>query len=271
MSQDCPYLIPSETSAIYQLLVTASTACVGIDKPIKLPVINRNDFDNTCGSTIGSGGSGTVYKVKGLNRVYKTIPSDCFANGDEIRISKIAFECGVAPTFHGAFLVQQDKDEFVAIEMDKAGKSLRKIMHKLEVIRETQEVFPKKAQTHTERKSQMPFEDAAKEIYGSEEVFYFKLFSLIKRLAEHNIAYSDTNVGNIMPNYSIKKGLKAGKDLQLIDFGDAVLMENIESAATALKTALYNRTYLNAFSDLPGLSEESQKLIAWFSDPSGDK
>lgn len=101
-------------------------------------------------------------------------------------------------------------------------------------------------------------EETLDKIYPSQEFFYYSLFNNIKILAENNISYRDSHVGNIMPNYSTEK------DLQLIDFDGAKIVQDTKTAAIEAMGSAYNRILFNNFKKLPGLSNRSAELIRWF-------
>jgi len=90
------------------------------------------------------------------------------------------------------------------------------------------------------------------------EDFYFELFSRIKTLAQANISYGDTHVGNILPNPKTDKGV------QLIDFDGAnEHKEERDAAAKSLESA-YTMVHFREFVQLTELSTESQALIQYF-------
>jgi hypothetical protein len=273
-----------------------NTENVGKVNPITLQVVNILTIKETIGEKITRGNYGTIYRVNDSSppRVYKIIPQDQFADGNEIRISKIAADIGVAPSFHRAFLVRQNVKNYVVIEMDYADKSLGKLMEDLaedahiddnresmvakdNALSSEEKAFQEmrrkfKAQMDSEsgltvteiiHKKRLSLEEAVEKIYENPEVFYNELFSKIKTLAENNIAYSDSHVGNIMPNHNTEKGL------QLIDFDAATLMTDARAATVKSMQSAYNRVHFNKFKELPGLSDNSKKLIQWFTNQSG--
>lgn len=222
MSTKCQNIFLSESSIAYQRLAEAHTEQVGKANPIDLPLINVVKINDTFGEKITNGNIATIYKVNGCSspRVYKAIPQDRFANGDEIRISKTASDIGVAPTFYSAFLVEQSSTNFVVIEMDDGGKSLGKLMEDLAENSEVQEEEEVVVEAHplTEKekafqamlkkiraevaskystvevteipqKKRLPLEEAIDKLYPKREQFYNELFKKIKVLAEHNISW----------------------------------------------------------------------------------
>jgi predicted Ser/Thr protein kinase len=270
--------------SIFPLSSELPTQKVGSKYSIDLPIIDIARIGRTIGKKIAQGGFGGIYKVNGSmpQRVYKIIGLDQFANGNEIRIAKIAAELGVAPAFYGACVVKQGADQFVFMEMDFAGKSLFRWMEDL-----AQEADVTKAALVEESSSQKAREAAMKELmerkddsgmgytvvaveqtpslsmeaavdklYPSREAFFFQLFSTLKQLAEKNIAYMDTNCGNLIPNQE--------KELQLIDFDSAKFLDSPEEAADYLLRGMYNDMHFKDFRALSDLSDESRELIRWF-------
>lgn len=126
--------ILSENSVIFSHLSETTIKSAGKFNPIDLPSLDIRIIGGTIGAKITNGitngNIGTIYKVNDCfpSRVYKAISLDRFENGDEIRITKIAGELGVAPAFYGAVLAQQNTKTFVVIEMDDSGQSLGKLM-----------------------------------------------------------------------------------------------------------------------------------------------
>ena len=261
-------------------------ACAGKVNPIELRLIDIDQINQTIGEKIAYGDCGTIYKVNDCNppRVYKVIPQDRFANGDEIRISKIAGDKGIAPTFHDAFVVNQHEKKFVVIEMDDAGLSVGKWMEKLaektetdiktvdvekkvlsdkekaiqEMLKKVDEKYNNYTFTEIVRNKRLSLEETLNKLYPKKEVFYFELFKKIKLLAENNIAYGDSHTGNIMPN------LNTDKELQLIDFDAAALVSDPQTAKLKSISSAYNQVHFNQFRQLPELSDESKQLIQWF-------
>lgn len=281
---------PSENSIVYkQLINEKNKELVGSDNPIILPLLNYEIIKHTIGEKITEGNTGSIHRVKNCtSRVYKVIAQDEFVDGDEIRISKIASDKGVAPTFYSAFLVDQGSENVVVIEMDDAGKSLGKLMeyfadntvvedtdeNKIEkgsltefekYIREIQSQMKEKMQSEMDdftitpivQKKKLSMDETIDKIYKSQEIFYYALFNKIKILAENKIAYTDTHVGNIMPNYDNEKGL------QIIDFGGAAVMNDIKSAACKSIFSFYTMPLYIEFDKL-SKSSESKNLIDWF-------
>ena len=107
----------SEKSIVYPSLIEAKTEFAGKVNRVNLPSITLDKIKNTIGEKITNGDNGTIYKVNGSSsdRVYKVIPLDQFANGNEIIISKIASDIAVAPTFYSAFLANQISKKYVVI------------------------------------------------------------------------------------------------------------------------------------------------------------
>ncbi|NGX38355.1 MAG: hypothetical protein K1000chlam2_01528 [Chlamydiae bacterium] len=265
-----------QTNPIYHL--ANKTIEVGEKNPITLPLVDMDKIAHTFGKKLATGNTATIYSVKNCtpSRVYKVIALREFESGNEVRISKIAADIGIAPAYHNAFVVKQDSKKFVVIEMDNAGESLGKWMKKLatksepipeqnssSLSKEMQAFLSKmKAEnpiTVTEiTENKLTLEEVLPKLYNKPEDFYFELFSKIKILAEHFIAYGDTHVGNIMPQHGTDKGM------QLIDFGSGDIMKDSESAAFKAMSSLYNQVLLNKFEELPNLSKESLGLIKWF-------
>jgi hypothetical protein len=301
MTTKCQNNFLSEKSIVFQRLTDENVESVGTLHPIDLPAISIERIRETIGKEIATGNYGTVYKVNDSSppRVYKIIPQEDFEDGDEIRISKIASDIGVAPTFYSAFLVKELAEEtpvnHVVIEMDEAGKSLGKWLEDLAgeeeeiqtknentVVEEKpltakEKAFKEKlAQIKAEKSKSMrfsvatlrpqkktiQFEEAIDKFYPRRELFYFELFNRIKTLAEHNIAYCDTHKGNIMLNQDSKKGL------QLIDFDEATFKPDTKSAIRT-SHGPYNQAHFKNFKQLTPLSEESKNLIQWFTDQLG--
>jgi hypothetical protein len=269
--------------SIFPLSSELPTEVVGNKNPIALPLVKIADIGRTIGKKIGQGSCVGVYMVNNSRpqRVYKVISLDRFANGDEIRIAKIASDARVSPAFYGACLVQQGTDKFVFMEMDHAGKSLFRWMEDLAL-----EADVGKASLIEDSSSQMAKERALKELaemkddgsafkvvaveetpsismeeavdklYKSREDFFFDLFSAIKKLAENNIAYKDTNCGNLIPN--------VGDGFKLIDFDSAEFVGSSEEAAVKSVQSMYNQQHFTDFCALKDLSLKSRELIRWF-------
>lgn len=262
---------------------------VGQKNIITLPLVGDEIF-KTIGEKIAEGDYTAVYRLKGSfpPRVYKIIHCNRFRNGNEIRFLEIAARAGVAPTFHRAFVAKykaatHERDQYVFIEMDEAGQSWDKWREKLAEERRSQgnqeegamsaelraarELIEKiEAQLDAERDSFAPnvmrkrisSKKAIEKLFGSQEAFYYELFSKLKTLAENNIVYDDAHEGNIVIDGKKKK-------LLLIDFGKAEKVANVSLAASQMMQSVYNRFYYNHFSSLPNLSAESKELIKWFS------
>lgn len=275
----------SQVSApsIFPLSSPLATESVGRKNPIDLPLIQIATIGQTFGKKITQGQFGGIYRVNGSapQRIYKIIPLEQFANGDEIRVAKVAAEVGIAPSFYGACLVQQQEDQFVLMEMDYAGKSLFRWMEDLALepdlskavlIEESssQKAREKAMKELSEKKDDgsgfivvaheqtetVSMEAAVDKLYKSREEFFFGLFSAIKRLAENKIVYLDTNCGNLIPDVGI--GLK------LIDFDSAFLVGSPTEAVGKMMQGMYNQIHFNDFCGLKDLSAKSKELIKWF-------
>jgi hypothetical protein len=245
---------------------------IGKQNPIPLPDLMMSDFRPTLGEKIGRGDVGQIFKVKGSNppKVYKIIPIKNFKDGNEIRISMIAGTTGISPVFHGAFVVE---GQFIVIEMDQVGKSLNRwridlasdaasdldpiLEAEKQAFKELQEKAEDFAAVIIKQPKKLSFEAAVEKLYETEEAFYFKLFSKIKGLAERNIAFLDTNLGNIIPN------IEKGGDLMLLDFDCAQLTERTSQAAEQVLCGNYTSPLLKTFSEI-AKKPESQELISWF-------
>jgi hypothetical protein len=272
---------------------------VGKVNPIELPLVKYGDFVRNLGKQIGKGDLSDIFEAKNTKplRVYKVILKKEFENGNEIRISKIAGNIGVAPAFHRAFVVKNfyfgQNSNVVVIEMDHAGETLGKLMkdfykekNKTKKCKKNDEI---KKECNEEKKKlesilkeiqlskpdtkfppsfieiqtpkRVTLEEAINKMYkGKKEIFYYELFKKIKKLAENKISYGDTHVGNIIPNYN------AEKDFQLIDFDGAKLVKNIEKAAQETLESCYVFTHFKDFKELKNLSKKSKDLIKWFND-----
>lgn len=269
--------------SIFPLSSGLAKESVGKKNPIDLPLIQIAAIGQTFGRKIAQGQYGGIYRVNGSTpqRVYKIIRLDQFANGDEIRVAKVAADIGIAPHFYGACLVQQQGDSFVLMEMDCTGKSLFRWMEdlalepdlsKAALIEESssqrardkamKELSEKKgdgsgfivvAQDQTESVS---MEAAVDKLYKSREEFFFGLFSALKKLAENKIVYTDTNCGNIIPD--------AENGLKLIDFDSAFQVGSPVEAVGKMMQAMYNQMHFKDFCGLKDLSAKSQELIKWF-------
>lgn len=274
----------AHNSILHSQLQGAPTQSVGKIHPIDIPCVTINEIGETIGEKITRGDYGTIYEVDGAfpPRIYKIIPLDVFNNGDEIRISKIAGDRMLAPTFYSACLVTQNSSSFVLFEMDNAGRSLGKWMEALAAEPEKEVATPEpdlteeekarnemleklRAQfrtgivmTEIKKPNRLSMKEAIAKLYKSREEFYFSLFSRIKDFAACNISYSDTHCGNIMPNCGEDKGL------QLIDFDGARLKKSPEKAAQKAMESTYNLVLLQDFASQENLSSESQELITWF-------
>ena len=266
----------SEKSAIYLQLQKAPLQPAGKFHPIDLPVVSVAKIAHTLGEFITAAGYGSIYRVKNSEpkRIYKAISQTTFQSGDEIRISKIASNLGVGPTFYSACVVEQSDSNFVMLEMEDVGKTLGQWMEALaepeEVIEPTEE---EKAFQEMIKKmdaecgfSITPFKtvnridpgEAIQKLYARPEQFYFELFSNIKLLAESRISYGDTNCGNIMPNHGTEK------KMQLIDFDSAEFQDSSDMAAKKSINCAYGQFWFNSFRELSSLSIESRELISWF-------
>lgn len=256
---------------------------VGSTNPIELPLISIRAIGDLIGDPIARGQFGTVHQVKRADppRVYKILRRN-LANGDEVRISQIAAECGVAPRFHGAALVEHRDGKLVAFEMDYAGKSLYYWMEHLAENSNIEQAAVAKESLDAEKqamkqleekeesedgwcaialpvKKRIKIEAAAEMLFGSTEKFYFKLFSNIKQLAERNVGYIDVNASNLIPQRSGQE-----PDLQFVDFDEARLLSSPKDAVEYALSGIYNRGYLSDFKKTPQLSRESLDLISWF-------
>lgn len=277
------YAVLTEQSVLYNQLQSAPTQVVGKFHPIDLPTTTIDKIKKTIGDKITQGNYGAIYQVNDCapSRIYKIISEDQFRDGDEIRVSIIASNQMLGPTFYSASLIMQGSKNFVVIEMDDAGLSLGKWMEKLAgPVEEVKEMEPEltakqkaiaqmmarlQAQdsssfvvTEIKQIKKVSMEEAIEKLYPTREVFYFTLFSKIKVFAENNISYGDTHVGNIMPNQGLKKGM------QLIDFDASTIHESIDQAVKKSMASSYNAILFREFSELPNLSKESKELIAWF-------
>jgi len=249
---------------------------VGESNPIELPFLNERL--KTFGPKIAHGDVGTIYEVKASipPRVYKAIPFKSFKNGDEVRISRIAGEIGIAPTYYNAFVVEQ-RSKFVVIEMDRIDKTLGGYMEEFapqlpdEPERRQEQVIDPAVKALLDRyKSEQEYqvleviqkpnrvsiEEALERLYEKPEDFYFHLFSRIKELAERCISYGDTHVGNIIPLQN--------KTIQLIDFDGAKLMQSVDQAKADAINSTYNILHMMKYQKLPSLSQESLNIINWF-------
>ncbi|MBS0607628.1 MAG: hypothetical protein JSR57_11815 [Verrucomicrobia bacterium] len=284
------HAILTPNSVLYPQLHNAPTQPAGKFHTIELPFITIDKIGATIGKNITQGDTGSIYRVKDAipSRVYKIIALKDFKSGDEIRISKIASDLMLAPTFYSASLVKQGSSCFVVIEMDDAGLSLGKWMEKLAesepekmdldqaepdlsqeelAFREMMKKLRAEYQgsftvTEVKQPKKLSMEETIEKLYGSQEAFYFTLFSKIKTFAENNISYGDTHVGNIMPNHGDEKGM------QLIDFDCAAIFGSTDEAAKKTLSSVYTATLFKKFVELPNLSVESKELIAWFSSKS---
>ena len=279
----------SETSVISHYAMEGCVKSAGTENPVELSSIDIDAIRETIGEKITNGNFGSIYQVlvdEGVApRIYKIIPLDQFKDGNEIRISKIAADIGAAPTFYGACLVHQKSRDYVLIEMDDAGKSLGKWMEHLAEEVEPENALTEEERAHQERldairrkmealygnvitateitKKKLSREEAVAKLYENREVFYCELFSKIKLLAENHIAYTDTHVGNIMPNCGTETGL------QLIDFDGAKITTDIKSAALTSIRSNYTRILYNEFKQLSDPSENSKELLRWFTNQLG--
>lgn len=276
----------SQTSCLHQILSAAEeTELVG--NQAALPLVNVSLMVDKIGKKLAQGDVGTIYEVAGLvldpKRVFKFVPLTKVKTQDEISIAQIAGEMGIGPKVHAAFVMAQKSGKFVAIEMDRLGRSLREWMEVLEEnpnleeaakislpTLEEEEVYQEemlqKARTEAPpdspfivvrvpQKKRLDLEKTVEILYGRQEDFFFALFSKLKSLAEKNIAFLDTNFGNIIPNYEL------GKEMGLIDFDSAVFTKRVSEAAYRI---LKENPLFESFSELPDLSQESQELVHWF-------
>jgi hypothetical protein len=268
--------LQNSAPSIFPLSPALPTQLVGGQNPIALPLIQMADIARTIGERIGQGGYSDIHLVSHSQpqRVYNIIPLHQFANGDQIRIAKIASDTRVSPTFYGACLAQKGKDKFVIMEMDHAGKSLLRSMKDLDADVKTAapiaDSSPQMARLRALQKLADKVDDgsgfkvhvfrdeAIDQIYKSREDFFFELFTAIRVLAENNIAYMDSNCDNLFPS--------AGNGLKLLDFdsASAKLVGSCTEAAAESMKSLYNVGYMRDFSALPNLSPKSRELIGWF-------
>lgn len=282
-------LLNVSSPSIFPLSSALPLQPVGRKNPIEIPCVKIQEIGRTIGKQIAQGGSGSVYSVRDSQppRVYKFVPLDAFQNGDEIRICQVAAQAGIAPSFYGACLVQQRETSFVLLEMDDAGKTLSRWMEDLAIepdvdqaalIEEssTQKALDKAMKELEEKKNandesdytavlcdsieKLSMEEAIDRLYPSHETFFFELFSSYKKLAEQQIAYTDANCGNLIPN--------RGKGFQLIDFDLAFLEKSPAAAAAKTLRSASNQMHFHSFTRLKNLSEESQELIQWFREQS---
>lgn len=276
-----------DSSSVYKALAASEKSeRVGIGSQIDLPLVRINEIGALIGKKIARGDLGVIYEVQGIDskRVFKFIPVEKFQSGDEIRAAKIAGEIGVGPTIHASFVVQQNRQKFVAIEMDKLGRSLGGWMQALAIEKNLEkaaalnlptleeeealrdELMKKAAEdagssasfiaVEMPKKKRIGMEEAVEILYGTQESFYFELFSAIKALAEKNVAYLDTNCGNLIPSLD--------KRLHLIDFDCASITKRVSRAAFKVLHAIYSGSLFKEFCRLPNLSDPSKELIAWF-------
>lgn len=283
MSVHAHIALLSENSVLYSQLQEAPTQSVGQFHLIDIPCTTIAAIRDTIGEKITNGNIGSIYQVRDCSpaRIYKFIPENAFKNGDEIRIAKIASDLMLAPTFYSACFVKQSTTNFVMIEMNDAGLSLGKWTEKLaepkeEVVEAEPDLTPEEAAframmkkfreqyndgyvvTEIKQPEKLSLEETIKNLYPSQETFYFILFSKIKALAESNISYRDTHVGNIMPNIGLEIGM------QLIDFDEAAIVDSVEEAAKLSMQSAYTTILFMNFAGQPNLSKESQDLIDWF-------
>lgn len=273
----------SEKSMVYPYLEIADMESIGEINPIDLPLLSINTIKETIGKEVNEGNTAIIYQVNDClpPRIYKVISPKKFKDGNEIRMSKIAGDIHIAPTFYSAFILEQNAQKFVVVEMDDLGKSLGELMEDLaeksEVIEEVslteeEKAFQEMIKKMQERmgplsigigvdvpeKKKLSLNETINIIYKNPEDFYCDLFTKIKILAENNIAYCDGHVGNIMPNYGTEKGL------QLIDFGSAELMSDTKTAVQRVWKSSYNQVHFREFASLPNLSGKSEELFQWF-------
>jgi len=258
--------------------VIETTKIVGNINQISLPAKNVTEVGAKMGRVLAGGTHGTVYEKidSAPKRVYKKIPLPSLHNGNEITISRLAGELGVAPKIHDAFVLREEDRNFVIIEMDYAGRSINQLMDDMaEVVKPditpmvraeqemllTLDIHPKHTVIQVKTTKRPPIHDAVTMIYDNPEKFYFELFQIIKTLAEENIAYTDTHAGNIIPNHGTEGGMK------LIDFDAARLTDSVEAAKMVVMENFQNIMHLRNYSNLPDLSEKSEELIEWFGDP----
>lgn len=284
MANQFPIITPGCT---IHSLISADTPLieVGTKNSIVLPFLESSQVAATIGDRIGKGEVARIHLVKDINpeRVYRIIPMENFKNGDEIRICQIAANAGVAPAVYGSFVVGANSSQYVFIEMDLVGKSLsqqRKDLYKEKHVTAAvqQEAEPdedpslkakklalKEIQAKVEAEAaerwtaiditqpELPFKEAIKALYGSEEEYYYQLFSALQTLAKRNVAYLDTNCGNIIPT---------GKKVMLIDFDYAELASRVSEAASRILRS-FIRLDLDHFENL-ATTDESRELIHWF-------
>jgi hypothetical protein len=277
----------SDQSVIVEELRNAPLISVGKFHPIDLPHVNFDKISQTFGAKIAEGDCGSIWQVQKSSpqRVYKVIPAESLQSGDEIRVSKIAGDLGIAPTFYSASVIANQSKNYVFVEMDDAGRSLgawteelskhkevekvseeapiltekeRKMQEMLKRLRSKMEEESGFVVREVVKKNRVSIEEAVENLYGSQEAFYFQLFSKIRVLAEHQIAYTDSHVGNIMPNHRLEKGM------QLIDFDGAKITNSTREAIDLVTSSVYNQVHLKQFRALSNLSEESRELLRFF-------
>ncbi len=243
-------------------------------------IIEKNDnILERIGRKITEGGNSFIYEVENLpDRIFKIIPEKNFQNGDQIRITEIAAKLEISPRYYSSSAFSIGSKHFVVIEMERAEKTLGKIMEDLAGKEEPQDmrtqpfqedevtarIRKKIAQNSTfsaaieiKKPKRVSLEKAINHITKNQpERFYLALFNRIKQLAEAHIYYADVHVGNIIPN-TIDL-------LQLIDFDSCEFIENPQIAKIRFMSNAYFQTLLNHYKKIDQLSLESQELIGWF-------
>lgn len=278
------------SQSVLSHLSSPSSHCtqVGILNPISLPVLSIQEMAFSLGKQLTNGDQANIYSVQNSQppSIYKIMSSREVESGDAIRIARLAGELGIAPPVHSAFLIKENSDFFVATEMDKAGKSLGRWMTdlaeegdiskaaavtsdrafeaKMQAQKKIRESGEKFTIVEIPNFKKLSIEEAIQILYGRQESFYFDLFSKIKRLAEHKIAYFDCHVGNIIPN------TETSGNLQLIDFDSAEFQPSVKDAAEKVIHSAYVGTHFRRYMQLSELSDTSLTLISWFLNPQMD-
>ena len=260
-------------------------AAATIPQSTALPFVEFSEIRPTLGAKIGEGDNGIVHAVKDSAppRVYKIISGDIM-NSREARIAEIAGRVGVGPAVHRSFITEQGQRMFTFIEMDHAGKTLGTHMEEVAEAQAEAEAEPEEELTPEESarremierieaklraesrftiveievKPRATIEEAVDHLYDKAEDFYFELFSRIRTLAEANISYGDTHVGNILPNPGTDSGV------QLIDFDRSAEHESESAAAAKSLESAYTFIHFKNFRELPDLSPRSEALIQYF-------
>lgn len=264
----------TEKSVVYPLADAEKMASVGQEKPVELHVLSIEKVDKSVGERLEICSYKMFFQVRGCTpaRIYKFIPISALKSGDEVRISQIAGVIGAAPAFYSAFVVQLER-EYVVIEMDDAGKCMGQYLEDFAEPEEPQvpekpslaamlqsEAKKSKYKTvATHNRREVSLEVGIGKLFDTQEQFYFELFSKIRLLADHKIAYHDAHLGNIMHVLGQKRVL-------LIDFDDAVFMESPNAARMdSIRDSAYVQALWLEFAKLPNKSEASIALLKMFS------